>query len=165
MENKYFFHHIKRTNGAISKEIDVEDTLDKAKLDFHKFLGDYGYGLHAGTDFVSALITDAYGNIVRPYDETWIDDGVQTNKYFMHRIRHDKSQTGAAAWTKGIEVKETYDAAKQALNAYLGAYGYEQTQDTQNYDFVDCLITDIFGSKLMADTWKEPEAAPEPETF
>ena len=161
MENKYFFHHIKRTNNAITKEIDVENTLDKAKRDFRKFLGDYGYGLNAGTDFISAMITDTNGNIVEPYNETWLGSNAENNKFFMHRIRHDKSQSGAAAWAKGIEVKDTYDGAKQALNAYLGAWGYEQTEETMNYDFVDCRITDIFGADLMHDAWIEPEAEPE----
>lgn len=163
MENKYFFHHIKRTNGAVSKEIDVEDTLDKAKKDFRKFLGDYGYGFSAGTDFVSVVITDANGAVVPGYDETWLGADAENNTFFMHRIRHDKSKEDASQWTKGIEVKETFDAAKQALNAYLGAYGYEQTEETVNFDFVDCRITDMFGADLMHDMWKEPTPEPEPE--
>ena len=163
MENVYFFHHIKRTNGSISKDIDVEATLDKAKKDYRKFLGDYGYGFSAGTDFVSVVITDVFGNVVAPYEEAWVAPDPEGNVFFMHRIRHDKSKEDASQWAKGIEVKESYDAAKQALNAYLGAYGYEQTEETANFDLVDCRITDLFGTALMHDVWKEPEENPEPE--
>lgn len=156
----FFFHHIKRTNGTIDKTIDVEETLDKAKKDFRKFLGDYGYGAKAEVDFASAMITDFNGEVVWPYCELWAGPGVENVKYFMHRIRHDKSQSGQAAWATGIEVKDTIDAAKQALNAYLGAYGYEQTEETMNYDFVDCRISDMVGADLAHDMWKEPQPEP-----
>ena len=73
------------------------------------------------------------------------------NTYFLHQIKH----TGNS-FDKGVVVKETFEAAKQGYHAYLGAYAYGQNAGT---DFVSCAITDIYGARLMAETW----AAPEPE--
>jgi hypothetical protein len=76
------------------------------------------------------------------------------NKFFMHRIK----RTGGTI-DKGIEVKETFDAAKQSFHAYLGAYAYGQNPDT---DFVSCHITDLLsgGMVLMEETWlKQTDAA------
>ena len=160
---KFFFHHIRRTDGAIDKQIDILDTFDAAKKAFRQFLGNYAYGQSPITDMVQVFITDANGAILAPYDETWVAQNFNDAVFFMHRIRHDKSQEDANAWVKGIEVKDSYNAAKQALNAYLGAYAYEQTPETENFDLVDCRITDGFGAKLMGETWIEPQPEPEPE--
>ena len=73
------------------------------------------------------------------------------NKFFMHQI---KSTNGTI--DKGIVVKDTYDEAKQAYHAYLGAYAYGHDTNT---DFVQCMITDMSGTVLMSETW----IAPEPE--
>ena len=70
------------------------------------------------------------------------------NKFFMHRIK----RTGEAI-DKGIEVKDSYDAAKQSFHAYLGAYAYVHDQNT---DFVSCMITDMSGAVLMEETWIVP---------
>ena len=70
------------------------------------------------------------------------------DKFFMHRIKH----TGDT-FDKGIEVKDSFDAAKQSYHAYLGAYAYGHDTNT---DLVSCMITDIGGSVLMAETWLAP---------
>lgn len=74
------------------------------------------------------------------------------NKYFLHQI---KCANGTI--DKGIVVKDTYEGAKQSYHAYLGAYAYGQNADT---DFVSCEITDIYGARLMDETWikHEPES-------
>lgn len=75
------------------------------------------------------------------------------NAYFLHQIKHTNG-----SFDKGIVVKETFEAAKQGYHAYLGAYAYGQSANT---DFVSCEITDIYGARLMSETWAAPE--PEPE--
>lgn len=72
--------------------------------------------------------------------------------FFMHRIKHTND-----TYDKGIEVKETLDAAKQSYHAYLGAYAYGNDTNT---DFVNCMITDELGTDLMGECWNKP--VPEP---
>ena len=74
------------------------------------------------------------------------------NKFFIHEI---KRTTGTVE--KGIVVKDTYDGAKQGYHAYLGAYAYGNNANT---DFVSCMITDISGVILMAETWNAPISEP-----
>ena len=70
--------------------------------------------------------------------------------FFMHQI---KSTNGTI--DKGIVVKNTYDEAKQAYHAYLGAYAYGHDANT---DFVQCSITDKSSAKpLLDETWTAPE--------
>lgn len=65
MENVFFLHQIKRTNGTIDKGIVVKNSLEAAKQSYHAYLGAYAYGQNADTDFVSCMITDALsGNMV-----------------------------------------------------------------------------------------------------
>ena len=71
-------------------------------------------------------------------------------KYFLHQIKH----TGDT-WDKGIVVKDTFEAAKQSYHAYLGAYAYGQSANT---DFVSVFISDSNGIVLMAENWKQPAA-------
>ena len=71
MENKFFMHQIKSTNGTIDKGIVVKDTYDEAKQAYHAYLGAYAYGHDANTDFVQCSITDKSSG--KPLlDETWI---------------------------------------------------------------------------------------------
>lgn len=70
MDNKYFLHQIKRTNGTIDKGIVVKDSYEAAKQGYHAYLGAYAYGQNADTDFVSCEITDIYG--ARLMNETWV---------------------------------------------------------------------------------------------
>lgn len=69
MENKFFMHQIKRTNGTFDKGIVVKDTYEGAKQSYHAYLGAYAYGQHASTDFVSCCITDMSGVVLM--SETW----------------------------------------------------------------------------------------------
>ena len=78
MENNVFFmHQIKRTNGTFDKGIVVksegtsEENFEAAKQAFHAYLGAYAYNHDATTDFVSCMITDLSGNVLKPWDETW----------------------------------------------------------------------------------------------
>ena len=71
------------------------------------------------------------------------------NRFFLHQIKRTN-----ATFDKGIVVKDTYEAAKQGYHAYLGAYAYGQNADT---DFVSCMITDMSGTVLMAETWVKSE--------
>lgn len=75
------------------------------------------------------------------------------NKFFLHQI---KQNAGTA--TKGIVVSDTFDGAKQGYHAYLGAYAYGHESGT---DFVSCMVTDMSGAVLMAETWKVAEPTPE----
>lgn len=71
MENKYFLHQIKLTNGTYDKGVVVKDTLEAAQQSYHAYLGAYAYDHDASTKFVSCMITDRTGNIIRPFTETW----------------------------------------------------------------------------------------------
>lgn len=70
MDNKYFLHQIKRTNGTIDKGIVVKDTFKAAQQSYHAYLGAYAYGQNIDTDYVSCEITDIYGTQL--INETWI---------------------------------------------------------------------------------------------
>lgn len=72
MENKYFLHQIKRTNGTIEKGIVVKDTPEAALQSYHAYLGAYAYGHDANTDFVKCMIDDALSGDWRLIQETWI---------------------------------------------------------------------------------------------
>ncbi len=76
MENKFFIHEIKRTNGTIEKGIVVKDAYDAAKQGFHAYLGAYAYGNNADTDFVSCMITDMTGLTLM--SETWSETKVES---------------------------------------------------------------------------------------
>ena len=58
MENKYFMHQIKQTNGTVEKGIVVKNTMDEALQAYHAYLGAYAYGKDDKTDFVQCMITD-----------------------------------------------------------------------------------------------------------
>ena len=70
MENKFFMHQIKRTNGEFTKGIVINDTYDSAKQGYHAYLGAYAYGHEANTDFVQCMITDMTGATLM--QETWV---------------------------------------------------------------------------------------------
>lgn len=72
MENKYFLHQIKCTDGFFDKGIVIKDTFEAAKQAYHAYLGAYAYGNNADTIYVSCMITDLSGNIVKPFSEMWM---------------------------------------------------------------------------------------------
>lgn len=61
MEEKYFLVQIKRTNGTYEKGVVVKDTLDAARQSYHAYLGAYGYGHDANTDYVACYILGMHG--------------------------------------------------------------------------------------------------------
>lgn len=69
------------------------------------------------------------------------------DKYFLHQIKRTDG-----AYTKGIVVADTFEAAKQAYHAYLGAYAYGHDANT---DYVQCMITSMTGTILQpfSETW------------
>lgn len=69
MENKFFLHQIKCTNGNYDKGIVVKETYEAAKQSYHAYLGAYAYGQQADTNFVSCMITDKTGTVLM--SETW----------------------------------------------------------------------------------------------
>lgn len=76
MENKFFMHRIKHTNGTWDKGIEIKDAFDDAKQSYHSYLGAYAYGHDANTDFVSCMITDTTGAVLM--EETWIKPALET---------------------------------------------------------------------------------------
>ena len=85
------------------------------------------------------------------------------NTYFMHRIKHDASKEGSAAWDKGIEVHETQESAVGSFHAYMGVWGYGRASQG-NVDYVCCTVTDINSGRNIAEAeWIRPDPEPEPE--
>lgn len=74
--------------------------------------------------------------------------------FFMARIKRTNGVI-----EKGLEVKETYDAAKQSYHAYLGAYAYGHDANT---DYVACYIINAGGTRMMWEVWDNTQQ-PEPE--
>lgn len=72
MENQFYLHQIKRTNGTIEKGIVVKDTFEAAKQSYHAYLGAYAYGQNPNTDFVSCHITDMLSLGAVLESETWL---------------------------------------------------------------------------------------------
>ena len=77
MENKFFLHQIKHTNGTYDKGIVVKDTYEAAQQGLHAYLGAYAYGQDKKTDFVQCMITEALSNHVLMF-ETWINTETPT---------------------------------------------------------------------------------------
>lgn len=69
MENKFFMTRIRRTDNTFDKGVEVHDSLNEAKGAYYAYLGAYGYGRRADTDFCSVIISDMSGTIVTK--ETW----------------------------------------------------------------------------------------------
>lgn len=73
IEKKYFLVQIKRTKGTLEKGVVVKDTLDAARQSYHAYLGAYGYGKDANTDYVACYIIGMHGET---YDAI-VDDRIQ----------------------------------------------------------------------------------------
>ena len=56
MENKFFLVQIKHTSIAWEKGVVVKDSLNDARQSYHAYLGAYGYGHDATTDYVACYI-------------------------------------------------------------------------------------------------------------
>lgn len=61
MEERFFLIQIKRSSGVYEKGIVVKNTLAEAKQSYHAYLGAYGYGHDASTDYVQVAINDIKG--------------------------------------------------------------------------------------------------------
>lgn len=78
--NVFFLHRIKHTisNNAWDKGIEVKDygisevNYEAAKQAFHAYLGAYAYNHDSNCDYVSCMITDITGSVMKPFDETWM---------------------------------------------------------------------------------------------
>lgn len=69
MENKFFLTRIRRTSNTFDKGVEVHETFDNAKGAYYAYMGAFGYGRHAETDFCSAIISDMTGAII--IKDTW----------------------------------------------------------------------------------------------
>ena len=84
MQNVFFMHRIKRTDGVYDKGIEVKDmtrregesdealsrrNYEAALQAYHAYMGAYAYEHGPTTDFVSCEITDLSG--ARLLSETW----------------------------------------------------------------------------------------------
>ena len=149
MESKFFLHRIQRNNGVFDKGVEVHDTLDAAILSYHGRMKTAGSKGPGGIDFVSCLITDGSGSVIRPFAATWIREEGE-NQFFVHYERHNGGE-----YTKGIDVCESYDAAKQNYHTQM-EYGYGNSK-FKYMSFVSCQITDMSGAVLMSETWNKPD--------
>ena len=61
---KYFLVQIKRTSGTIEKGVVVKDSFEAAKQSYHAYLGAYGYGNNADTDYVCCAIIESVSGAV-----------------------------------------------------------------------------------------------------
>ena len=75
------------------------------------------------------------------------------NTYFMHRIRRVNG-----TFDKGIEIKDSLDAAKQAYAAQMAAWAYGANE---NCDYCSCMITTFDGVVMEKynETWIRPVQA------
>ena len=64
MENKFFLVQIKHTNGTYEKGVVVKDSEAAARQSYHAYLGAYGYGNNAETDYVSVAIMNMSGAVI-----------------------------------------------------------------------------------------------------
>lgn len=156
--SKYFMHRIQKENGVYSKGIEVHDTLDSAVLSFWgRVKTGHNNPNHPGMTFVSCKVTDSNGNVVRPYNMTWMQDYFTAgeNKFFFHHIRND-----GGSFSKDIDILDSMDSAVVSYATDL-EYGYNNPK-YPNVSLVSCEITDLLsgGMVLMNETWVKPEETP-----
>lgn len=65
----FFMHRIKHANEVWDKGIEVKETLEDAKQSYHAYLGAWGYGHDANTDFVNCMISNEAGAVL--LNEVW----------------------------------------------------------------------------------------------
>ena len=147
-------HRIQEENGTYSKGIEVHDTLESAVLAFWGRMK-LAYGA-SGITFMSCKITDSNGNVIRPYDLTWLANPEVENTYFLHHIRLD-----GETFTKDIDICESYDAACASYATQM-EYGYNNPRHA-NVTFVSCEIVNKRGEVMVPynETWVKHEEEPE----
>jgi len=153
---KYYLHRIQEEGGAFTKGIEEHDALDDA---IRAFWGRMKLGFNNPTKpdmtFVSCKICDGNGNVMRPYDMTWLKAAEgQGNVFFLHHIRRD-----GETLTKSIDAYETMDAAMVAFATAM-EYGYNNPR-FENVSMVSCKVTDLLsgGMILRDETWVKHESA------
>lgn len=155
MQEKYFMHRIKFENDTFTKGIEVHDTKDSAILSYHNYMAQgFGNQNNPNLTFVSCKITDIYGNILYPFNETWNPSGEST-KFFLHHIRYD-----GTSFNKDIDICDTLDAAKLSYHQNE-AYGYNNSK-FPNIEYVSCFITDQNGHAITpyAENWIKEDGTP-----
>ena len=77
--NIFFLHQIKHNKntgawdkGIVVKSSTTDNNFESVKQSYHAYLGAYAYNHDPATDYVSCKITDIYGTVIRPFEETWI---------------------------------------------------------------------------------------------
>lgn len=75
MENKFFLTRVKRTNGTYEKGVEVKDSENEARQSFHAYLGAYGYGHDANTDYVAVYIASMDGAVIVSCVDNRIEEG------------------------------------------------------------------------------------------
>ena len=118
------------------------------------------YGRDASGDITPiSEITDEIGNVVAPYDITWLKEGEEVaNMFFLHHIRKEGDN-----YDKNIDVLDTLDSAKGDFAALM-EYGYNNPKYT-NVSFVSCYITDLLsgGMVLESGVWVKTVSQSETE--
>ena len=82
MVGVYFVHQIKHEKahdnvaarwdkGIVVKDAEDADNLAAAKHTYHAYLGAYGFGNNANTDYVQCMITNLAGIVLEDCSETW----------------------------------------------------------------------------------------------
>ncbi len=77
---KYFLTQVKHTNGTWEKGVVVKDTENEARQSFHSYLGAYGYGKDANTDYVAVFIANIEGVVIASVIDNRIPVEGQTNE-------------------------------------------------------------------------------------
>ena len=65
----FILTQVKHTNGNFEKGAVIKNTLEEVLQSYHAYLGAYGYGHDANTDYVLCEVMDAHGN--RMAFEVW----------------------------------------------------------------------------------------------
>ena len=64
MDEQVFLVQIKHTNGAYEKGVATKASEMAARQSFHAYLGAYGYGNAANTDYVAVYIINMRGLVI-----------------------------------------------------------------------------------------------------
>ena len=71
------------------------------------------------------------------------------NKYFLVQVKRTNGMI-----EKGVVIKDTYDAAQQSYHAYLGAYAFGNSANT---DYVMVQIVNSKGFTMKGETWEQAQ--------
>lgn len=71
------------------------------------------------------------------------------DKYFLVQVKRTNGMI-----EKGVVIKDTYDAAQQSYHAYLGAYAFGNSANT---DYVMVQIVNSKGFTMKGETWEQAQ--------